>query len=79
MIQAGIYDGDIAFVRQQSTAEQGEIVAALLGEEATIKKFHFQDGQVQLKPENDVYKPIEISEESDFSILGKVVGILRMF
>lgn len=77
MIKAGIYHGDIVIVRQQPTAQNGEIVVALLGDEATVKRFVVQDGLAVLKPENDAMEPIEVSGGEDFGIIGKVIATLR--
>lgn len=74
MINAGIYDGDFVIVRQQNTADNGDIVVALLGEEATVKRFFKEKDGVRLQPENDALEPI-ISK--DVAVLGKVVGVLR--
>ena len=74
MSGAGIYDGDYVIIRQQSTAENGEIVAALMGEEATVKRFFKEESNYRLQPENEAYEPI-ITEEVD--ILGKVIGLFR--
>ena len=74
MIQAGILDGDYVVVRQQPDALNGEIVVALLGEEATVKRFYRENGQVRLQPENDAYPPIIAK---DVQILGKVIGVYR--
>lgn len=76
MIGAGIFDGDYVIVRQQQTAENGDIVAALLGDEATVKRFYRESGTIRLQPENENYEPI-ISRE--VQILGKVVGLFRRF
>jgi repressor LexA len=76
MIGAGIFDGDYVIVRQQQTAENGDIVAALLGDEATVKRFYRENGTIRLQPENENYEPI-ISRE--VQILGKVVGLFRRF
>lgn len=76
MIDAGILDGDCVVVRQQPTAEQGEIVVALIGEEATCKRLSLQGGHVWLLPENPEYEPIDGAEAS---ILGKVVGLVRRY
>ena len=70
MIDAGIFDGDCVIVRQQQVAENGDIVAALLGEEATVKTFRRADGHVWLMPENPRYKPIL---GDDYRLMGKVV------
>ncbi len=74
MIKAGIFDGDYIIVRQQNTADDGDIVVALLGEEATVKRFFKEKDCVRLQPENDEMKPIK---STDVVILGKVTGILR--
>ena len=78
MIGAGIIDGDRVIVQQQSTAENGEIVCALIDGEATLKRFYKKDGVVTLKAENDQYAPIVVAE-GEFRIAGKIVGLLRKF
>ncbi|MEU0035563.1 MULTISPECIES: transcriptional repressor LexA [unclassified Streptomyces] len=75
MIDAAICDGDIVTVRRQDSADHGDIVAALLEDEATIKVLHRQDGRVWLMPRNASYAPIP---GDDAQILGKVVGVLRL-
>lgn len=77
MIKAGIYSGDIVIAQQQSIADHGDIVIALLGDEATVKRFYRKKNVVFLKPENDTMRAIKISEMEDFKILGKVVATLR--
>lgn len=74
MIEAAICDGDYVVIRQQPDAINGDIVAALLGEEATVKTFKRTPGQVWLLPHNPAYEPIDGNEAS---ILGKVVAVLR--
>ena len=74
MIEAAICDGDYVVVRQQPDAVNGDIVAALLGEEATVKTFRRTPGQVWLLPHNPAYEPIDGNEAA---ILGKVVAVLR--
>jgi repressor LexA len=74
MINAGIYDGDFIVVRQQNTADDGDIVVALLGEEATVKRFFREKGGIRLQPENDDLEPIICR---DVVILGKVIAVLR--
>jgi repressor LexA len=74
MIDAGIHDGDYLVIRQQPTANNGEIVAALLGEEATVKRFYKERDQVRLQPENRTMTPILTRE---VSILGKAVALIR--
>lgn len=77
MIKAGIYDGDIAIAQQQSSADRGDIVIALLGDEATVKRFYRKSKVIILQPENDAMQPIRVSEGSDFKILGKVIATLH--
>jgi len=79
MKNAGLLNGDIAIVKQQSHADSGDIVVALLGEEATVKKYVLQGDEVALKPENENYEPIVIKEGSQFSLVGKVIGSLRRY
>ncbi|MGF7057083.1 transcriptional repressor LexA [Brassicibacter mesophilus] len=74
MIGAGILDGDFVLVRQQNTAINGEIVVALLEEEATIKRFYKEKDYIRLQPENQFMEPIIAK---DISILGKVTGVYR--
>jgi repressor LexA len=74
MVDAAICDGDFVVVRQQPTAENGEIVAALLDDEATVKTLQKKRNQVWLLPHNDAYDPID---GNDAVILGKVVAVLR--
>jgi repressor LexA len=78
MIGAGILDGDKVIVKQQGTAENGEIVCAMINGEATLKRFFKKDGVITLKAENDKYAPIAVSE-GEFRIAGRVVGLLRKF
>ena len=78
MIGAHICPGDQALVRRQSTAENGDIVVALLNDEATIKRIFFRPDGIVLQPENPAIAPIRVKTgERSFQILGKVVGILR--
>ena len=78
MIGAHICPGDQALVRRQSTAENGDIVVALLNDEATIKRIFFRPDGVVLQPENPSMAPIQVKKnEKSFQIVGKVVGILR--
>ncbi|HEV2783160.1 MAG TPA: transcriptional repressor LexA [Actinophytocola sp.] len=74
MIDAAIADGDWVVVRQQPTAENGDIVAAMIEGEATVKTFKRRDGHVWLLPHNDAYEPIPGDAAT---ILGKVVAVLR--
>jgi len=74
MIEAGILPGDYVIVLQQATAENGEIVVALLGEEATVKRFYKEQGHVRLQPANSAMQPIITRE---MQILGRVVSVIR--
>jgi len=74
MIEAGILDGDFIIVRQQNEARNGEIVVALIGDEATVKRFYKERTLIRLQPENSAMEPIY---SQDVSILGKVVGVFR--
>ena len=74
MINAGIFDGDLVIVEQQSTAENGDIVVAMIEDSATVKTFYKEDGYYRLQPENDSMEPIIVNE---VSIIGKVVGLYR--
>jgi repressor LexA len=74
MVNAGILPDDYVVVRPQDTATDGEIVVALVGEEATVKRFFREDDHVRLQPENDAHEPIRTREAR---VLGRVVGVLR--
>ena len=74
MIGAGILDGDLIIVGQQKEARNGEIVVALIGEEATVKRFYKEKTLIRLQPENPTMEPIY---SQDVTILGKVVGVFR--
>jgi repressor LexA len=78
MIQAHIMDGDLVLVRKQETAGSGDIVAAMVDGEATVKRFARESGAVVLRPEHPTMKPIVVEAgRGDFRILGKVVGVMR--
>lgn len=74
MINAGILAGDLVVVRPQETANDGEIVVALVGEDATVKRFFRESDHIRLQPENDDMEPIRSREAR---VLGKVVGVMR--
>ncbi len=76
MINAGILDGDTVIVHRTPTAENGEIVVALVGEEATVKRFYKEKGHFRLQPENDSFEPIIVDE---VVLLGKVIALFRNF
>ena len=74
MIEAGILNGDYILVKKQNTANNGEIVVALIGEEATVKTFYKEKDHIRLQPENSTMDPIIVP---DCKILGKVAGVFR--
>lgn len=76
MINAGILDGDHIIVRKQISAENGEMVVALLGDSVTVKRFFKEDGHFRLQPENDFMEPIIVD---NVEILGKVIGLYRRY
>ncbi|MCJ7471281.1 MAG: repressor LexA, partial [Actinobacteria bacterium] len=76
MVNAGIMDRDLVVVRKQETAINGEIIVALLEEEATVKRFFKGKSEIKLMPENDYMEPIIVS---DVTILGKVIGVIRKY
>ena len=77
MVNAGIFDGDQVLVRKQSTAEDGDIVVALIEDGATVKTFHKEKGYYRLQPENDAMDPIIV--QGELQILGKVFGVFRLY
>lgn len=76
MINAGILDGDRVIIRMQPDASNGDMVAALIDDSATVKTFYKEDGHIRLQPENDFMDPIIVD---DCRILGKVVALYRQF
>ena len=76
MIEAGIHEGDLVVVRQQPNANNGDIVVAMIGDEATVKRFFKESSYIRLQPENQTLEPIIVR---DVTILGKVVGLLRRY
>jgi repressor LexA len=73
-----ILPGDFVIVRSQPLAENGEVVAILIGEEATVKRFFKKGRKIELKPDNERWETIQIEEDSgEVKILGRVVGIFR--
>jgi len=78
MIDAHICPGDYVLVKRQDTAESGDIVIAMLDDEATAKRFSIENGRIVLKPENKHMKPIVVEKgKKEFRIVGKVVGVWR--
>ena len=74
MINVGIFDGDQVIVEQTSTADNGDIIVALIDDSATVKRFYKEDGHYRLQPENDEMDPIIVSE---LNVLGKVIALFR--
>ena len=74
---AGILDGDYVIVRQQSDAQNGDIVVALLGEDATVKRFFKEDDRVRLQPEHPDMEPIVVGSDQSMQVVGKVVAVFR--
>ena len=74
MIEAGILDGDYILIKKQNTANNGEIVVALIEDEATVKTFYKEKDHIRLQPENDALSPIILN---NCIILGKAIGIYR--
>ncbi len=74
MEKAGILDGDFVVVKSQETARDGEIVVAMIDNEATVKRFFKEDDHIRLQPENDAYEPIR---SRDAAVVGSVVGVFR--
>jgi repressor LexA len=78
MINAGILEGDYVIVSQQPDAEQGDIIVALIEDEATIKRFYKEKNRIRLQPENDTMEPIIIkTDENQIRIIGKIKGVIR--
>jgi repressor LexA len=77
MINAGINDKDLVIVSPKEQAKNGDIVVAMLNDEATVKKFEFLNNKIRLIAENNSYLPIEIKKEDDFKLIGKVKGVVR--
>ena len=77
MINAGINDGDLVIVSPNEQSRNGDIVVAMLNDEATVKRFELKDKKIKLIAENNAYLPIEIKSEDDFKIVGKVKGVVR--
>ena len=78
MINAGIFNGDYVIVEQQTTAENGQKVVALIDDSATVKTFYKENGFIRLQPENDLYVYLLVSPDQSFQILGRVIGVFRL-
>jgi repressor LexA len=77
MINAGIFEDDLLIVSPNEETINGDIVVAMLDDEVTVKKLERKNSAIRLIPENDNYKPIEVSSRKNFSIVGKVLGVFR--
>jgi repressor LexA len=77
MIRASILDGDLALVRPQATAQNKEIVVAMVGDEATLKRFYRKRDHIRLQPENPAMEPIIVRKGEEVRIIGKVVAVYR--
>jgi repressor LexA len=78
MIEDGLFDGDFVVVQRQATAGNGDVVVALLGDEATVKRFYRENGRVRLQPSNSALAPI-YADVDDVAVIGKVILGLRRF
>lgn len=76
MIEAGIYDGDLAIIEKTESASNGDIVVALIGNEATIKRFFREENHIRLQPENKTMQPIIVE---NCTVLGRLVGLYRTY
>ena len=76
MINAGILDRDVVIVRRTNTAQNGDVVVALIGDEATVKRIYMESDHIRLQPENPEFEPIIVKEAI---VLGKVVSLVRYF
>jgi repressor LexA len=78
MKDSGIFDGDYVLAKMQPTADKGDVVVAIIGEEATVKKYFPEKNRIRLVPANPVFEPIIVDKKSsDFRVAGKVIGLLR--
>jgi repressor LexA len=75
MVDVGIKDGDYVIVRQQPVAETGDIVVALLSTGATVKRLHIDRDRIELRPESKRHRPIDVSQDHEFQIAGKVLSV----
>ena len=75
MVNAGIFNGDCLIVRSQNTADNGDMVVALLDDSSTVKTYYREDGHYRLQPENDTMDPIIVDQ---VQVLGKVIGVFRL-
>ncbi|WP_337864712.1 transcriptional repressor LexA [Ignavibacterium sp.] len=79
MINAGIFDGDLVIVNPNEKVSQTDIVVARVDDEITVKNYEKKNNKVFLIPQNENYEPITVTERNNFSLIGKVIGVLRWF
>ena len=79
MVNAGIYSGDYILVEETPVASDGEIIVALVEDSVTVKRFYKEEDHFRLQPENDSMDPILVPMGTSFSIVGKVIGLFRIF
>ncbi|MBC8277853.1 MAG: transcriptional repressor LexA [FCB group bacterium] len=80
MTEAGIFDGDLVFARKQQVAERGEIVVAIIGDDATVKYYHPDNNRARLEPANPSFRTVVVERDTPgFHIAGKVVGVFRKY
>ena len=77
MVEAGILDNDLVGIKKTKSAENGEIVVARIDEDVTLKRFSKNKTSIKLIAENSAYEDIHVSEQTDFAIEGKAVGVIR--
>lgn len=77
MINAGIFEGDFVIVTSEKDVKNGDIIVALIDDEATVKVFERKNQTIRLLPRNNDYQPIEVNENQNFSVIGKVTGVVR--
>ncbi len=79
MVDAGILNGDIAIIRQQRTANDGDIVVVMIDDDATLKRYYHRGSHVVLHPENERYEDIVVHSDRELAIVGKMVGVIRKY
>lgn len=77
MIEAGIFEGDLVIISPKATSVSGDIIVARIEDEVTVKVYENKNQQIRLIPQNKMYEPIVIKNKNEFSIVGKVTGVLR--
>ncbi|MCK7528007.1 MAG: hypothetical protein MZV64_65640 [Ignavibacteriales bacterium] len=77
MIEAGIFEGDLVIISPKANAVNGDIIVARIDDEVTVKIYENKNQQIRLIPQNKMYEPIVIKNKNEFSIVGKVTGVVR--